>query len=86
MALVGFASSSSAMSSNFTFLPPISTPLALRSSIASCTPFLMSMPICACGPVSGDAEPIRTVIASCGAGLTASLFVLGAGASSLPQP
>jgi len=29
--------------------------------MASCTPFLMSMPMCACGPVRGDAEPILTV-------------------------
>jgi len=53
-------------------------------STASCTPFLMSLPMCACGPVSGDATPIFTVtISGAGGGVSA----LGAGGGScLPQP
>ncbi|KAF1031114.1 MAG: hypothetical protein GAK34_03714 [Delftia tsuruhatensis] len=56
---LGSATSSSATSWNLTFLPAISMPLALRSSMAMRTPFSLSLPKLAWGPDTGPMWPMR---------------------------
>lgn len=60
----GSAWSSCESSWNVTGLPPIVGCVALKSAIASCTPFCMSVPQFDCGPVSGAAKPILTTSAA----------------------
>src|SRR2546427_145950 len=56
---LGSATSSSATSWNLTFLPAISMPLALSSSMAMRTPFSLSLPKLAWGPDTGPMWPMR---------------------------
>ena len=58
----GSAASSSASSSNLAFLPPMVTPLALRSSIAMRAPFSLSLPRWAMPPLVGPTWPILTTM------------------------
>src|SRR5213592_884508 len=67
----GSAPSSSASSSNLTFLPPIVTPLAFRSSMAMRAPFSLSFPRCAMAPLVGATWPIFTTM-SCALAAPAS--------------
>ena len=65
VACLGSDASSSVKSSKRTFLPPITTPLALSSSMAKRAPFSLSLPKCAMAPVSGPTCPILTTSWAC---------------------